>query len=179
MTMTTTTKTSGNFGGGTRALMCECPVEIAPAHLADCPQMRKAPDSRNLAQEAAAGSEYFIHLMAGMDEYDKMAFIANILNTAYYLLLDFARQVEKKESRHRRKIMDSAITVGHLRDATLKSQQENYDGELLDWGFGGLATAAQLEAWRQGRAKSDEAPATDAPVQAAGPTDGDNGEPVR
>jgi hypothetical protein len=107
------------------------------------------PAERNLAQEAAAGSEYIIHLLATMDETDRHVAMANLLNCVNYFLLDFGRANER-HSRQRRVLYQAAITCANLRDATLKSTQNNYDGELFDWGLGDLASGGLSDAERRG-----------------------------
>jgi hypothetical protein len=139
--------------------------------------MSTKPVARNLAQDAAAGSDYMIRWLADMTEEDRNTQMAALLNVAQYMLLDFGRQNER-HSRQRRVLYEAAITCANLRDAALKSAQRDYDGKLLDWGLGRLAEGGNSELERQGIAELAEKPAEVLGVQLDVPDDGDYGQPL-
>jgi hypothetical protein len=132
------------------------------------------PAVRNLAADAAAGSDYMIRWLADMTEEDRNTQMAAILNVAQYMLLDFGRQNER-HSRQRRVLYEAAITCSNLRDAALKSAQRDYDGKLLDWGLGDLPSGGHSELERQGVAELQEESREVLEVPLDVPDDGDHG----
>jgi len=124
-------------------------------------------DKRNLAEEASASSQFFITWMSEMEAADRAAMMASLMNSAYWMLLDFARQAkttgaEGYTKRTYRELMEAALKCANLRNAILKSAQEDYDGELCDWGLGGSARqAAEADAARGASAHLREGAGTD------------------
>jgi hypothetical protein len=135
------------------------------------------PEARNLAQDAAAASDYLIRWMADMGVEDRNVQMAALLNTCQYILLDFGRNNER-HSRQRRTLYQAAITCANLRDAALKSAQRDYDGKILDWGLGDLERGGESAIERQGREEFQKEPGEVLGIPLDQPDESDYPKPV-